>query len=223
MMKVLIVEDDEGIAKSLKMNLSLSGYEILTAGSVSEGWMKYSTQPFDILLLDVGLPDGSGIELCKRVRETGNEIPILFLSARTDEETAVKAMNFGGDDYIRKPFGSEELKVRMERILTRSNQAKDLLKLGNLKIDFKKRAVSIQDKEVKLGPREFNILTLLAKKAGDAVSRETMIAHFSNDSEVYDRTIDSHISHLRKKLKDASNEVVQVVSVYGVGYRLKWE
>lgn len=223
MVKVLLVEDDSQISKSLSMNLNYSGFDVATADTVATGWTKFTTQPYDIVLLDVNLPDGNGIELCHRIRTAGKNTPILFLSARTDEETVVKGMNFGGDDYIRKPFGMEELKVRINKILKRAGPPRDVIEAGPLSLDLEKRAASLLGQPLSLGKREFDILSILVKKAGDVVTRDHVLASLDQTSEVYDRTIDSHISHLRRKIREISQEQLQIVSVYGVGYRLQWK
>ena len=222
MFKVLLVEDDPQISKSLSMSLSFSGFEVATADTVELAWSKITSKSYDILLLDVGLPDGTGLDICQRVREAGKTTPILFLSARTDEETVVKGMNFGADDYIRKPFGTEELKVRMNRVLKRVAPAANVLEAGPLCLDLDKRSAIISGKPLNLGKREFEILAYLVKKGGDVVTRDGILEKLDEKPEVYDRTIDSHMSHLRRKLREAAGEAVQIVAVYGVGYRLQW-
>lgn len=223
MVKVLIVEDDTQILKSLSMNLSLSRYEVATAETVAEALAKIAAGNFDILLFDVGLPDGDGIELCHQVRSSGNEVPILFLSARTDEETVVRGMNIGADDYLRKPFGVEELKIRMEKALKRSPPKRQTVEVGPLALDIGKRSAVLAGKHLNLGRREFDILTVLANRPGDVVTREYIITYLGENADLYDRTIDSHISHLRRKIRDAAGESVQIAPVYGVGYRLQWD
>jgi DNA-binding response OmpR family regulator len=222
MLKVLLVEDDSQISKSLSMSLSFSGFEVATAETLAQAWTKISNRPYDIILLDVGLPDGSGIDLCQRIRAAGKTTPILFLSARVDEETVVKGMNFGADDYIRKPFGTEELKVRMNKALKRVPPAGNRIEAGSLVMDLDKRFATISGKPINLGKREFDILAYIAKKAGDVVTRDSILERLDEKPEVYDRTIDSHMSHLRRKLRDAGGDVVQIVAVYGVGYRLQF-
>jgi DNA-binding response OmpR family regulator len=223
MVKVLLVEDDAQISKSLSVSLQYGGYEVATAETVADGWSKISNFNFDVLLLDVNLPDGNGIELCKKVRDTGNQVPVLFLSARTDEEVAVAGLSVGADDYIRKPFGLEELKARMSRAMVRGERKKNVVKVGTMTMDMDKRFVSIVDKPISLGRREFDILAILVKRAGDVISREAILQDLFENPEIFDRTIDSHMSHLRKKLKDAAGETLRITSVYGVGYRLDWD
>ena len=221
MLTVLLVEDDPQISKSLSMSLRYSDFEVSVTDTIKAAWQKIITHNYDILLFDINLPDGTGIELCERVRASGNDVPIIFLSARTDEETVVKGMNLGGDDYIRKPFGAEELKVRMSKLIRRRS-ARQVLAVGSLQMDFDKRTVMVDGQSLNLGKRQFEILAILAKKAGDVVTRENILMQLENNEELYDRTIDSHVSHLRNKLKEAGDSI-QIVPVYGVGYRLQWK
>ncbi|RYZ67954.1 MAG: response regulator transcription factor, partial [Proteobacteria bacterium] len=200
--KVLLVEDDSQISKSLSMSLNYSGFDVTTAESLTDAWIKYAERKYDILLLDVNLPDGTGIEFCEKLRGSGQTVPVLFLSARTDEETVVKSMSIGGDDYIRKPFGTEELKMRMGKIMKRSDHPKNILEAGSLKMDLEKRTVTAENQIISLGKREFDILSILVKKSGDIVTREFILSSLDEKSDLYDRTVDSHMSHLRRKLRE---------------------
>lgn len=220
--KVLIVEDDHQISKSLSINLRHDGHEVVVATTIGEGWRQHSQKRFDIILLDVNLPDGSGIELCQRIRSSNSEVPIIFLSARTDEETVVRGISIGGNDYIRKPFGIDELKARIKKIVRGTQKLTNLIKFGEMEIDVDGRSVSISNTVVPLGRREFDILLILSRKKGDVVTRENIMQGLGQEADLYDRTIDSHISHLRSKLKDAGGKVT-IASVYGVGYRLEWQ
>lgn len=220
--KILIVEDDPQILKSLKLNLKLSGYDVHEAATIQNAWDCIKHDHFDLICMDIGLPDGSGLDLCEKVRLTGDDTPIFFLSARTDEATVVKAMSIGGDEYLRKPFGMEELKLRMQKLMRHVAPPAKTIIFGALTIDPMKRVVKIMDQMVTLGRKEIEILTLLAKKAGDIVSRDTILDALYDKSELYDRTIDSHVSHLRRKLREAAGESLRINSVYGLGYRLEW-
>lgn len=224
MFNVLLVEDDPQISKSLSMSLKYSDYDVAVAETIGDAWSKMAAMTYDILLLDVNLPDGTGMELCEKIRAAGKEVPIIFLSARTDEETVVKGMNLGGDDYLRKPFGTEELKVRMNKVMKRTTAStpKNSLTVGPLTMDFGKRTVLLQGSPLNLGKRQFDILAILARKAGDVVTRENILIQLDNNTDLYDRTIDSHMSHLRIKLREAG-DTIQIVPVYGVGYRLQWK
>ncbi|MBA2403673.1 MAG: response regulator transcription factor [Bdellovibrionales bacterium] len=223
MPKILIVEDDPQIAKSLAMNLKFSGYETSSATTINDAWEILRKEHFDLMCLDIGLPDGSGLDLCQKIRDEGNDIPVLFLSARTDEATVVKGINCGADDYLRKPFGIEELKVRMNKILKKFIIPTSIITFGNLTIDPAKRIVTIMDKIVTLGRKELEILILLTKRAGDIVTRENILTALYENADMYDRTVDSHMSHLRRKLREVAGPALQINSVYGLGYRLEWK
>lgn len=223
MPRILIVEDDLQISRSLTINLKFSGYETKSASCIADAWELLRDEHFDLMCLDIGLPDGSGLDLCQKVRESGQEIPILFLSARTDEGTVVKGINCGADDYLRKPFGVEELKVRMNKILKKFTLPSTTITFGQLTIDPTKRMVTIMDQIVTLGRKELEILILLARRAGDIVTRENILTTLYENADMYDRTVDSHMSHLRKKLKEVAGSTLQINSVYGLGYRLEWK
>lgn len=223
MHKILIVEDDQQITKIIMMNLKLSGFEIENATTISDAWSKIISLHFDLILMDIGLPDGSGLDLCKKVREAGNEVPIVFLSARTDEATVVKGIKNGADDYLRKPFGLEELKVRINKFVKKLVPQIQTITFGELSIDPAKRIVTLMGEKITLGRKELDILTLLVRKSGDIVTRENILNSIYDNAELYDRTVDSHMSHLRRKLRDAAGSSLQISSVYGLGYRLEWK
>lgn len=223
MHKILIVEDDQQITKIIMMNLKLSGFEMENATTISDAWSKIISLHFDLILMDIGLPDGSGLDLCKKVREAGNEVPIVFLSARTDEATVVKGIKNGADDYLRKPFGLEELKVRINKFVKKLVPQIQTITFGELSIDPAKRIVTLMGEKITLGRKELDILTLLVRKSGDIVTRENILNSIYDNAELYDRTVDSHMSHLRRKLRDAAGSSLQISSVYGLGYRLEWK
>ncbi len=223
MSKILIIEDDPQITKILKLNLKLSGYETENATTFQEAWFKINSEHFDLLLMDIGLPDGSGLDLCQKVREAGNEVPIVFLSARTDEATVVKGIKNGADDYLRKPFGLEELKVRVSKFVKRIAPHMQTIKFGELSIDPAKRVVTLMGEMISLGRKELDILILLARRSGDIVTRENILSTLYDNADLYDRTVDSHMSHLRRKIRDIAGQSLQISSVYGLGYRLEWK
>lgn len=223
MPKILIIEDDPQITKILKLNLKLSGFDTENAPTFQDAWSKITTDHFDLLLMDIGLPDGSGLDLCQKVRESGNDVPIVFLSALTDEATVVKGIKNGADDYLRKPFGLEELKVRVNKFVRKMMPHMQTIKFGELTIDPTKRVVTLMGEMISLGRKELDILTLLARKAGDIVTRENILTSLYENADLYDRTVDSHMSHLRRKLREVSGQSLQISSVYGLGYRLEWK
>ncbi len=221
MPRILIVEDDPQISKSLNINLKLSGNEVSVAPTLSEAKSHLANHHFDLICLDIGLPDGSGLDFCKDLRQSGEDTPILFMSALVDEATVVKGMTLGADDYLRKPFGVEELKVRMNKVMRKFSPGTAMISFGPLTIDPIEKIVTVMGEMVNLGRKEVEILMILAKKAGNLVTRESIISAVYDDNELYDRTIDSHMSHLRRKLKDVAGEKLKINSVYGLGYRLQ--
>lgn len=223
MPKILIVEDDPQITKLLRLNLKLSGYETDSAISVQTAWSKIANEHFDLVLMDIGLPDGNGLELCEKVRLAGNDVPIIFLSARTDEASVVKGIKNGGDDYLRKPFGLEELKARMGKFVKKLSPLPSTINFGGLTIDPSRRLATITGEAIALGRKELDILILLARKAGDIVTRENILNTLYDNVDLYDRTVDSHMSHLRRKLREVAGPSLQITSVYGLGYRLEWK
>lgn len=220
MPKILIVEDDPQIARSLTINLRLAGHESHHAATLKEARGLLDDDHFDLICLDIGLPDGSGLDFCKDLRVSGEETPILFLSALTDETTVVRGMTNGGDDYLRKPFGIEELKIRMQKVMKRFAPTA-LISVGPLSIDPLNRVVTLMGQIVNLGRKEVEILMMLASRAGNVVTRESILSSLYEDSGPYDRTIDSHMSHLRRKLREIEGHALQINSVYGLGYRLQ--
>lgn len=223
MPRILIVEDDPQITKLLKLNLKISGFETDSAVTVNTAWNKILNEHFDLILMDIGLPDGNGLDLCEKVRQSGNEVPIMFLSARTDEATVVRGIKNGADDYLRKPFGLEELKVRINKFIRKMTPAMKMIKFGDLTIDPTKRMVTVMGEVIALGRKELDILMLLARKAGDIVTRESILNTLYDNVDLYDRTVDSHMSHLRRKIREVAGMSLQITSVYGLGYRLEWK
>ena len=221
MTRVLFLEDDFLISKSLKMSLSYQGFDVTIATNLSAAEQLYANQEFELLIMDVNLPDGDSFDLCKRIRTQNPSIPIIMLTARNDEDSAVRGMSNGADDYVRKPFGVNELIIRMKKLLDRKVIAPSLLRFGPVKINPNARRAWTAENEINLGKKEFDVLALLVKKQGEVVSREEIIQLYGDQNEIFDRTIDSHLSHIRKKLRDANDRQTVFVPVYGVGYRLE--
>ncbi|MEO0335242.1 MAG: response regulator transcription factor [Pseudomonadota bacterium] len=220
---MLLVEDDVQIAKVLKMNLELGGYSIdlATTASNSKGLVAASPS-YELLLLDINLPDGNGLDLLHELRGIGCSAPAIFLSARTDEETVVKAMNIGAEDYLRKPFGTEELKARIQRVARRTIRS-EISGIGGLTVNNSERIAKFESERLNISRKEFDILFYLVKSAPSVVSRDQIMNYIDSDSEIYDRTIDSHISRIRRRLKECTKGQIVIESVYGVGYRISAE
>jgi DNA-binding response OmpR family regulator len=218
---VLLVEDDPVIAKTLGMSLRYQGFELTVAGSIREALQQVASRSFNLIMLDVGLPDGSGIGLCRTLRQRDENVPILMLTARSDEQSAIAGIDSGADDYIRKPYSLGELTARLNRLLARAYKPREQLAFGALSMDIQRRSASVEGRALQLGKREFDILAVLVGAQGDTITRERLLAALGHDDDgVYDRTIDSHLSHIRAKLKK-TGATLRIVAVYGVGYRLE--
>ncbi|MFZ6814129.1 response regulator transcription factor [Undibacterium sp. Rencai35W] len=220
---VLFVEDDPMIARTLSMGLRYEGFALSHAASVAAAMQLLQQQVFELLLLDVGLPDGDGIALCQQLRGQHPTTPILMLSARTDESAVVASIEGGADDYIRKPCGLRELSARMRRLLARHQPAalhRPVISFDSIQMDIQRRTASVAGTLLQLGKKEYEVLMLLVQANGDAITREQILNQFEDNNAIYDRTIDSHLSHLRRKLKDAG-AIERIVAIYGVGYKLE--
>ena len=218
--QILLVEDDPLIARSLVMSLRYEGFSLTVAASAVEAELALVTHGFDLVVLDVGLPDGNGIALCRQLREREPDLPILMLSARSEEASVVDAINGGADDYVRKPCGVRELSVRMRRLLGPARRSRSVASFGPLHLDLHRRTAEVGGRTLQLGKKEYDILALLVHARGDAVTREQILDGVDHSHAVYDRTIDSHLSHLRAKLRECG-AALRIVAIYGVGYRME--
>lgn len=221
--EVLLVEDDPMIARTLTMSLPYRGYAVSSVRTLNEGLQASADRRFDIVLIDLQLPDGSGYDLCQSLKERSPDLPVLIITARTDEKTAVHSLTLGADDHIRKPFGLDELTARMGRLLRDEPSSSAPLCFRELTIDMARRRVQIKGTEISLGRREFEILALLVRRQGEVVTRAEILDLFPDSLDTFDRTVDSHLSHLRKKMRAVVGERLRIHPVYGVGYRLEGE
>nr|WP_091298180.1 response regulator transcription factor [Amycolatopsis xylanica] len=219
-MRVLLVEDDEPIAESLRRGLSRYGFEVEW---VKTGAEALSAEPAGLVLLDLGLPDTDGLDVCRQLRNRGDDVPIIVISARSDEVDRVVGLEIGADDYVSKPFGVREVVARMRAVLRRSQSAKtteyrpDSYAGGRLLIDRRGRRVHVDGEELQLPPKEFDLLAFLAEEPGAALTREQIMeAVWDSNWFGPTKTLDVHIGALRRKLGDA----VTVETVRGVGFRL---
>jgi DNA-binding response OmpR family regulator len=218
---VLVVEDDEKLGRQITQALTAAGFTP-TWTRRGDDAMAMNLGEFSLLLLDLMLPGAHGFDVLKHARESNLHVPVLVLSARTDTIDKVRAFELGADDYMTKPFWPEELIARVRARLRRPvlDDATTVV-MDTLKIDLAARAVSVAGADVDLTRVEFDLLAALARRPGAAVSRLSLVDHVLDpDRESDERTLDVHVSRLRKKLGDASRHVV---TVWGVGYRLKGE
>jgi DNA-binding response OmpR family regulator len=222
--RVLLVEDDEDIGSSLERVLGREGHHVVRTAHGRQGVERATHERFDLLVLDLGLPDIEGLEVCRQVRQVRPEQLILMLTARAEEIDTVVGLDAGADDYVTKPFRLAELLARVRALLRRTARQSDesLLEGGQVRIDVRARRAWDGDRELELTPKEFDLLALLVKEKGAAVSRGRII------DEVWDphwfgptKTLDMHILSLRRKLGEHAAGPGTITTVRGVGYRFE--
>ena len=220
---VLVVDDEPKILELVKSYLEMNGYRALCAKNGGEGMALFQQNPVSLILLDLMLPDFSGEELCKRVRQV-SAIPIIMVTARVEEESIIHGLNIGADDYVTKPFSPRQLMARVQAALRRGGDAKTgggFLSYADLLADTEKRIVSRNGKAITLTRDEYNILTLLMSRQAKIFTRDEILdAIKGDDFGGFDRSIDSHIKRLRAKIGDDPKAPRYIVTVYGMGYRL---
>ena len=221
MSRFLLIEDDPILGAGIKMNLEMERYDISWAQDLNSARSLNTENQYDLCILDVGLPDGNGLQFCRELRGNGSRFPIIMLTALADEDSVVAGLSAGANDYIRKPFGNRELLARIKTALREPATTGDQTRFGNVVILKDQRRVQIDDKVVDFNRREFDILTYLVNHGDNIVSRENLLQFLDRDGEILDRTLDSHISHIRAKLKKSEVTSVTIASVYGIGYRLE--
>ena len=217
---LLIVDDDPQIRSVLRIALTQAGFEVAEAGDGAEGLAKARSGRFDLILLDIGLPEMDGLALCRTLRETDNT-PVLFLTARQDEIDRVLAFEFGGDDYVAKPFSPRELVARIRAILKRANGvAARGLSRGVLRVDPDRHLCTVQGTTVTLTAREMDILAHLMRHPDRIAARPALTdAVYGAHADISDRTLDSHLRNLRAKLAQAGCADA-IETVHGIGIRM---
>jgi two-component system, OmpR family, KDP operon response regulator KdpE len=220
---VLVVDDEPQILRALGVILRNAGYEVATAATKSEALDAVSVRPPDAMVLDLVLPDGSGVDVTSEVR-TWSSLPIIVLSAVGDEREKVRALDVGADDYITKPFGTEELLARLRAVLRRASDEGDepILSVGALAIDLADRRVTRDGEEIHLTPIEFDILRELAHHAGKLVTqRQLLQAVWGPGYDLETHYLRVHVAHIRAKIEPDPSHPSYVVTEPGVGYRLR--
>jgi len=216
---VLVVEDEPNIADLVDLYLSREGYRVLKQATGEGGLRAVRDQRPRLVVLDVGLPDIDGLEVCRRIRTT-NSVPVIFLTARADEIDRVLGLELGADDYLTKPFSPAELVARVKAVLRRTDgpQSVEILQAGTVVVDVGRREIRIGDAAVDFTTKEFELLRFLAARPGLAMSRQQILDHvWGHDWFGDERTVDVHIAQVRKKLGDSC----VISTVRGVGYRLE--
>ena len=221
-LKVLVVDDEPPIRKLLRMGLSTQGYEILEASNGKASLDLLSQNP-DLVILDLGLPDMQGLELLRMMRARNEAVPIVVLSSRGDEVGKVQALDLGADDYITKPFGMDELLARMRAALRHQLQVhgeRPIFRAGDLSVDLVRRIVKVADREVKLSPKEYDLLRVLVQHAGKVLTHKFLLG------ELWDNLTDAqylrvYVRQLRQKIEADPERPHFVLTETGIGYRLR--
>jgi len=223
MNKILIVEDEPDMVTGLRDNFELEGYKVIVARDGEEGLKKALEEKPDLIVLDLMLPKMSGLDVCRNLRKSSFEAPILMLTARGQELDKVLGLEVGADDYITKPFSLNELLARVRAHLRRASHevAKvEHYSFGDVAVDFQKFKASKNNQPVELSPREFELLKFLVNHRGETVTREQLLdAVWGYDAMMFTRTVDNHIAKLRQKTEDDPENPAFILTVHRVGYR----
>ena len=221
-LKILVVDDEPPIRKLLRMGLSTQGYEILDAPNGKTALELLESKP-DLVILDLGLPDIQGHELLRTIRARNDSVPIVVLSSRGDEGGKVQALDLGADDYVTKPFGMDELLARIRAALRHQLQVhgeRPIFRTGDLSVDLVRRIVKVGDKDVKLSPKEYDLLRVLVQHAGKVLTHKFLL------HELWDELTDAqylrvYVRQLRQKIEGDAEQPQYVLTETGIGYRLR--
>lgn len=218
--KILIIEDDGRLAGMVHDYLGEAGFDVAVAGNGTDGLAALNRQLFDAIVLDLMLPDIDGLEICRRVRASGN-VPILMLTAKGDPMDRVIGLELGADDYLPKPFEARELLARLRAILRRGadSSPSDKMRFGMLEIDAGTMEARLRDRPCNLTAHQFKLLEAMARSPGRVLSREYLMDHVKGENlEAFDRSIDVHISRIRAEIEDDPKKPRRVITVRGAGY-----
>jgi len=220
--KILVIDDEPPIRKLLRMGLTTQDYEVLEASNGKTG-LEMLVQKPDLVILDLGLPDIQGLELLRTIRSRNEGVPIVVLSSRGDEAGKVQALDLGADDYVTKPFGMDELLARMRAALRHQLQVhgeRPIFRVGDLSVDLVRRIVKVRDQEVKLSPKEYDLLRILVQHAGKVLTHKFLLG------ELWDDLTDAqylrvYVRQLRQKIEADPERPQYVLTETGIGYRLR--
>ena len=221
MTRILVVEDEPGIAAGLEDDLKMEGYDVEVVNDGAVASRRAMEAKFDLILLDIMLPGKDGFEVCRDIRKAGFRTPIMLLTAKAQESEKVLGLELGADDYLTKPFGPRELRARIKALLRRAGaEEPDCYRFGDVEVDFARGEVRRAGQPVELTPMEFKLLSVLVRNRGRVLSREQLLdAAWGKEMFLSDRVVDNHVVNLRKKIETAPGEPRYLVSVRGLGYR----
>lgn len=224
-MKILVVDDEKVIVKGIKYNLEQEGYQVVCAYDGEEAVNLAKDSSIDLILLDVMLPKMDGLTACRTIRSFSN-VPIIMLTARSEDIDKILGLEYGADDYITKPFNIREVASRIKAILRRVNPApkgnSDVLVSGDITLDYNFRRIKVKDKVIELTGKEFDLMDLFVKNAGRVYTRENLLdIAWGVDYPGDERTVDVHIRRLREKIEENPAEPLYIMTKWGVGYYYK--
>jgi len=223
MKKILIIEDEKDMVTGLKFNLEARDYTVIAAYDGEAGYKKALSEKPDLVILDLMLPKLNGYEVCKILKKEIPDLPIIMLTAKSQEAEIVTGLELGADDYITKPFSVLELLARIKAVLRRIKSGSgipEVHRFGNLEINFKKYEARKNGEPLKLSPREYELLKCFIDREGEIVSRDELLNRvWGYDSIPDTRTIDAHIVKLRRKIEDKPEEPKIIVTIHGIGYK----
>jgi two-component system alkaline phosphatase synthesis response regulator PhoP len=221
-LRVLVVEDDPAMALALRDGFQFEGHSVLLAADGAEGLRLASQAEVDLVVLDVMLPKLSGLDVCRQLRAARSDLPILLLTARSQETDKVEGLRLGADDYVTKPFSFVELMARVEALVRRARRREEpeALRFGDVAVDFRRLQATRDGRPLELSPREFALLACFAARPGEVVSREQLLqVVWGYEHLPATRTVDVHIAKLRRKVEPDPAEPRFLLTVHGRGYR----
>jgi two-component system alkaline phosphatase synthesis response regulator PhoP len=224
--RILLVEDEEALRMMLTDRLRSEGYEVESAPDGDRGLKKATEEPFDLVVLDLMLPCRSGLDVCRDIRAAGMAVPILILTARNQTVDKVIGLKTGGDDYLSKPFDTPELMARIEALIRRSRinslNINPIHAIGEVRIDLRSTAVTRRGQPVQLSAREFQLLRFFVGHRGKTLTRAEILKEvWGYRAETFTRTVDVHVASLRRKLESDIKQPSLILTIIGIGYRLR--
>jgi two-component system alkaline phosphatase synthesis response regulator PhoP len=219
--RLLIVEDEPGIAMALEDDLRAEGYGVVVETDGEAGNRRARSEPFDGILLDVMLPKKDGVSICRELRASGVRTPIILLTAKTAEPDKILGLESGADDYVTKPYSPPELRARIKALLRRSSEdSPEIFRFGDVVVDFARREMRRSGAVVPLTPLEFRLLDTFIRHRGRALARQRLIDEaWGQSTFVTDRVVDNQVTSLRKKIEPQPSSPIYVLSIRGYGYR----
>lgn len=222
MAKILVVEDEPGIAFGLESDLQMEGYEVAVVGEGDKAVSQACAESFDLILLDVMLPNKDGFEVCRELRRRGMKTPIIMLTAKTQEAEKVMGLEVGADDYVTKPFSPRELRARIRAVLRRTapQDAEDVYRFGNWELDMGRFELRRDGRRLDATTTELKLLAAFVRSRGRVLTRERLLDEvWGSGVSITDRVIDNHVVSLRKKIEGEPSAPRYLISVRGLGYR----